>query len=137
MQRGVRLFCAEAFSCSMALVFGFLTFPWGVQHGLSEGVRNMYKTSVFSHSLKTNRKRMARQKRKQKTKIFKNQMKKQYFEHSLWALFGAHLGCSIFWCAQLGCFNGPPINVKNNLKYSGGLNNRSPRERLLGPQGTH
>ena len=109
-------FCAEAFSCSVALVLGFLMFPWGVQHGLSEGVRNMYKTNVFLYILKTNRKRMARQKRRQKTTIFKNRRKTKYFEHSLWALFGAHLGCSIFSCAQLGCFDGPPINVQNNLK---------------------
>ena len=109
-------FCAEAFSCSVALVFGFLMFPWGVQHGLSEGVRNMYKTNAFLHILKTNRKRMARQKRRRKTTIMKNSRKKEYFEHSLWALFGAHLGSPIFWCAQLGCFNGAPINVKNSLK---------------------
>ena len=109
-------FCAEAFSCSVALVLGFLMFPWGVQHGLSEGVRNMYKTNVFLYILKTNRKRMARQKRRQKTTIFKNRRKTKYFEHSLWALFGAHLGCSIFSCAQLGCFDGPPINVQNNFK---------------------
>ena len=109
-------FCAGAFSCSVALVFGFLTFPWVVQHGLSEGVRNIYKTNVFLHFLKTNRKGMARQKRRRKTKIMKNRRKNEYLERSLWALFGAHLGCSIFWCAQLGCFNGPPINVKNNLK---------------------
>ena len=108
--------CAGAFSCSAALVFGFLTFPWGVQHGLREGVRNMHKTNVFLHILKANRKRMARQKRRRKTKMFKKCWKNQYFEHSLWALFGAHLGSPIFWCAQLGCFNGPPINIKNSLK---------------------
>ena len=33
-----------------------------------------------------------------------------------WELFGVHLGWSIFWCAQLGCSNGPPTNFKNNLK---------------------
>ena len=72
-------FCAEAFSYSVALVFGFLTFAWGVQHGLSGGVRNMYKTNVFLHILKTNRKRMARQKRRRKTKIFKISWKNKYF----------------------------------------------------------
>ena len=108
--------CAGAFSCSAALAFGFLTFPWGVQHGLREDVRNIYKTNVFLHILKTNRKRMARQKRRRKTKMFKKRWKYQYFEHSLWALFGAHLGSPIFWCAQLGCFNGPPTNIKNSLK---------------------
>ena len=72
-------FCAEAFSYSVALVFGFLTFAWGVQHGLSGGVRNMYKTNVFLHILKTNRKRMARQKRRRKTKIFKINWKNEYF----------------------------------------------------------
>ena len=82
---------------------------------MKDGLVN-YVTIAILHILETNRKRMARQKRRRKTKIFKNRWKNQYFEHSLWALFGAHLGCSIFWCAQLGCFNGPPINVKNNLK---------------------
>ena len=33
-----------------------------------------------------------------------------------WELFGVHLGWSIFWCAQLGCSNGPPTNFKNMLK---------------------
>ena len=119
MQRGVRFFCAEAFSCSVALVLGFLTFPWGVQHGLSEGVRNMYKTTVFLHILKTNRKRMVRQKRRQKTKNFKFRWKNQYFEHSLWALFGAHLGCSIFWRAQLGCFQWASNKRQKQFKING------------------
>ena len=108
--------CAGAFPCSVGLVFGFLTFPWVVQHGLSEGVRNTYKTNVFCHVLKTNRKIIVRQKRRRKTIIIKNRWKNQYFEHSLWALFGAHLGSPIFWYAQLGCFNGAPLNVKNSLK---------------------
>ena len=116
MQRGARsVFCRSVPMQRGArfLIFGDRSM---VQHGVDEGVKNIYKTNAILHILKTNRKRMARQKRRQKTKIFKNRWKKQYFEHSLWALFGAHLGCSIFWCAQLGCFNGPPINVKNNLK---------------------
>jgi hypothetical protein len=108
--------CVGAFPCSLGLVFGFLTFPWVVQHGLSEDIRNMYKTIAFLHILKTNRKRMARQKRRRKTTFIKHRRKNTYFEHSLWALFGAHLGCSIFWCAQLRCFNGAPENVNNNLK---------------------
>ena len=108
--------CAGAFPCSVGLVFGFLTFPWVVQHGLSEGVRNIYKTNVFLHVLKTNRKRIARQKRRRKTIIIKHSWKNEYFEHSLWALFGAHLGCSIFLCALLGCSNEAPTNFENNLK---------------------
>jgi hypothetical protein len=59
---------------------------------------------------------MACQKWSHKTKIIKNRLKNKYFAHSLWARFGAHLGCSIFWCAQLGCSNGAPKNIKNNLK---------------------
>ena len=33
-----------------------------------------------------------------------------------WELFGVHLGWSIFWCAQIGCFDGPPKSFKNSLK---------------------
>ena len=109
-------FCAGAFPCSVAFVFGFLTFPWVAQHGLSKGVRNMYKTNAFLRILRTNPERMARQKRRQRTKIFKKRQKNEYLEHSLWPLFGAHLGCSIFWCAQIGCSNGAPKNVQNSLK---------------------
>ena len=116
MQRGARFVFCRSVLMQRGARFWIFDVPLGVQHGLSEGVRNMYKTNVFLHILETNRKRMAHQKRRRKTILFKKRWKNQYFEHSLWALFGAHLGCSIFWCAQLGCFNGPPINVKNNLK---------------------
>ena len=40
-------FCTGAFPCSVALVFQFLMFQWVVQHGLSEGVRNVIKIMVF------------------------------------------------------------------------------------------
>ena len=39
-------FCAGAFPCSVALVFGFGMFLWKVQHGASEGVENMYRTNA-------------------------------------------------------------------------------------------
>ena len=116
MQRGAR----SVFCRSIPMQRGARFFIFGersmVQHGVDEGVKNIYKTNAILHILKTNRKRMARQKRRQKTKIFKNRWKNQYFEHSLWALFGAHLGSPIFWYAQLGCFNGPPIHIKNSSK---------------------
>ena len=72
---GLVPFCAGAFPCSVAFVFGFLTFPWVAQHGLSKGVRNMYKTNAFLRILRTNPERMARQKRRQRTKIFKKRCK--------------------------------------------------------------
>ena len=40
-------FCTGAFPCSVALVFQFWMFQWVVQHGLSEGVRNVIKIIVF------------------------------------------------------------------------------------------
>ena len=42
-------FCTGAFPCSVALVFHFLMFQWVVQHGLSEGVRNVIKIMVFDN----------------------------------------------------------------------------------------
>ena len=42
-------FCAGAFPCSVALVFRFWACNPLVQHGLREGVRNMYKTSAILH----------------------------------------------------------------------------------------
>ena len=37
----------------------------------------------------------------------------EYFAHSL---FGAHLGCSTFWCAQLGCSDGAPKQTSNTCQ---------------------
>ena len=41
-------FCAGAFPCGVVLVLGFGAFLWVVQHGLSEGVRNVIKTVIES-----------------------------------------------------------------------------------------
>jgi len=46
------IFFAGALPCSVALVFGFGMFVWKVQHGASEGVNNMYKTSEVLPILK-------------------------------------------------------------------------------------
>ena len=45
-------FFAGAFSCSVALVFLFLGDRSMVQHGLDEGVTNIYKTNVILHIFK-------------------------------------------------------------------------------------
>ena len=41
-------FCSRAFSCSVALVLCFWARHRLVQHGLSEGIQNIYKTNAFS-----------------------------------------------------------------------------------------
>ena len=51
-----------------------------------------------------------------KIKINKIRPENECFVRLPWELFGVHLGWSIFWCAQLGCSNGPPTNFKNMLK---------------------
>ena len=40
-------FCPGAFPCSVALVFCFWARLWVDQHGLCEGVQNIYKTNAF------------------------------------------------------------------------------------------
>ena len=40
-------FCAGAFPCSVALVFWFWGYRSMVQHGLNEGVKNIYKTNAI------------------------------------------------------------------------------------------
>ena len=63
--------CSKSVPMQRGARFWIFDVPLGVQHGLSEGVRNMYKTNAFLHILKTNPERMARQKRRRKTQIFK------------------------------------------------------------------
>ena len=47
----------EAFPCSVGIFLGFLMFPEVPQHGLSEGVRNIYKPNVILHILRKIEKR--------------------------------------------------------------------------------
>ena len=70
MQRGARsVFCRSVLMQRGArfLFFGERSM---VHHGVERGVKNIYKTNAILHILETNRKRMARQKRRRKTKIF-------------------------------------------------------------------
>ena len=49
---GLVPFCAGAFPCSVALVFLFWGYRSMVQHGLNEGVKNIYKTNAILHIFK-------------------------------------------------------------------------------------
>ena len=57
----------EAFPCSVGIVLGFFMFAGVPQHGLSEGVRNIYKPNVILHMLNADRERLAHHLRTQKT----------------------------------------------------------------------
>jgi hypothetical protein len=67
-------FCAGVFPCSVALVFRFWACNPLVQHGLREGVRNMYKTNAILPILKADGKRRMRQ---------EADAKEQYLQYSL------------------------------------------------------
>ena len=51
-----------------------------------------------------------------KSKVCKISPENECFVRLPWELFGVHLGWSIFWCVQLGCFNGAPKSFKNMSK---------------------
>ena len=89
-------FCAGAFPCSVALVFGFWGYRPMVQHGLNEGVKNIYKTNAILHILKMKGTAGAVTKWSPKNKKSKKSFKNACFVRSPWALFGVHLGWSIF-----------------------------------------
>ena len=84
-------FCTGAFPCSVALVFGFWGYRSMVQHGLNEGVKNMYKTNAILHILKMKGTPGAATKTSPKNKMSKNMFKNKCFVRSPWALFGVHL----------------------------------------------
>ena len=52
MQRGARFVFCRSVLMQRGARFWIFDVPLGVQHGVSEGVRNMYKTNVFLHILK-------------------------------------------------------------------------------------
>ena len=107
---------AEAFPCSVALVFRFWGCHWVVQHGLNEGVKNMYKTNAILHILKMKGLFGEAIKTIPENKNSKKRFENKCLARSPRELFGAQLGCSIFWCAQLGCSDGAPKNVRTTLK---------------------
>ena len=80
MQRGDRFAFSGSVPMQRGARFGVFDVPLGGPTWPSEGVPNMYKTNAFLHILKISRKRLARQKRRQETKIIKKRLKNQYFE---------------------------------------------------------
>ena len=80
MQRGARFAFSGSVPMQRGARFGVFDVPLGGPTWPSDGVPNMYKTNVFLHILKISRKRLARQKRRQETKIIKKRLKNQYFE---------------------------------------------------------
>ena len=80
MQRGVHFAFSGSVPMQRGVRFGVFDVPLGGPTWPSEGVPNMYKTNAFLHILKSSRKRVARQKRRQKTKIIIKRLKNQYFE---------------------------------------------------------
>ena len=105
-------FFAGAFPCSVALVFWFWGYRSMVQHGLTEGVHNIYKTNAKLHILKMKGTQGAATKTSPKNKMSKKRFKNKCFVRSPWALFGVHLSWSIFWCAKSGCSGGSPKMFK-------------------------
>ena len=80
MQRGARFTFSGSVPMQRGARFGVFDVPLGGPTWPSEGVTNMYKTNASLHVLKSSRKRVARQKRRQKTKIIIKRLKNQYFE---------------------------------------------------------
>ena len=101
MQRGAR--------------FSFFGDRSMVQHGVDEGVKNIYKTNAILHILKMKGTFGEAIKTMPNNKISKKSLENKCLVRSPGELFAAHLGCSIFWCAQLGCSNGAPRNFRNIL----------------------
>ena len=96
MQRGARpVFCRSVPMQRDArfLIFGVRSM---VQHGVDEGVKNIYKTNAILHFLKIKASPGAATKMSPKNKISKKSFENECLERSPWALFGVHLGWSIF-----------------------------------------
>ena len=78
MQRGARF-----------LIFGDRSM---VQHGLDEGVKNIYETNAILHILKMKGTFGEAIETIPKNKISKKSFENECLERSPWALFGLHLG---------------------------------------------
>ena len=80
MQRGARFAFSGSVPMQRGARFGVFDVPLDGPTWPSEDVPNMYKTNALLHMLKISPKRLARQKRRQETKIIKKRLKNQYFE---------------------------------------------------------
>ena len=76
MQRSVHFAFSGSVPMQRGVRFGVFDVPLGGPTWPSEGVPNMYKTNAFLHILKIGRKRVVRQKRMRRTKIFKQTLQK-------------------------------------------------------------
>ena len=99
MQRGAR--------------FAFFDVPFGAPCWAQQGRQKRYKNSAFLLIIQMKGTLGAATKCIPKSKVCKISPENECFERLPWELFGVHLGWSIFWCAQLGRFNGAPKSVKN------------------------
>ena len=116
MQRGARSVFCRSVPMQRGTCFLFFDDRSMVQHGVDEGVKNIYKTNAILHILKMKGTFGEAIKTIPKNKISKKSFENECLVRSPGELFGAHFGCSIFWCAQIGCSNGAPKQFQNMLK---------------------
>lgn len=96
--------------------FAIFDVPCGAPCWAQQGRQKRYKNNAFLTIFQMKGTLGAATKCIPKSKVCKISPENECFVRLPWELFGVHLGWSIFWCAQLGCFNGAPKSFKNMLK---------------------
>ena len=97
--------------------FAIFDVPCGAPCWAQQGRQKRYKNNAFLTIFQMKGTLGAATKCIPKSKVCKISSENECFVRLPWELFGVHLGWSIFWCAQLGCFNGAPKNFKNMIKH--------------------
>ena len=96
--------------------FAILDVPCGALCWAQRGRQKRYKSNAFFMIVQMKGTLGAATKCIPKSKVCKISSENKCFERLPWELLVVHLGWSIFWCAQLGCFNGATKSFKNKSK---------------------